>query len=136
MNRSIGGFVLYIATALFLLASGVGGIFFGRNGGLFYAMVSGIFGGGSLTTIISIVFAVCAIAAGVMLLLQLFGVEFGIIEILLIAFVILWALFILVADIINPLRTHPGFWEWLQVLALHLIVLGALITSTKTIGGQ
>jgi hypothetical protein len=135
MNRSIGGFILYIATALYLLAAGVIGIFAGR-GGEFYGMVSGILGGGGLSTIIAVIFALAAIAAGVLLILQLFGMEFGIIEIILLAFAVLWVLFILVGDIINPLRTHPDLWVWLRTLASHLVVLGAIITGTRTFGGD
>jgi hypothetical protein len=135
MNRSIGGFILYIATALYLLAAGVIGIFAGR-GGEFYGMVSGILGGGGLSTVIAIIFALAAIAAGVLLILQLFGMEFGIIEIILLAFAVLWVLFILVGDIINPLRTHPDLWVWLRNLASHLVVLGAIITGTRTFGGN
>jgi hypothetical protein len=135
MNRSFGGFILYIATALYLLAAGVMGLFAGR-GGEFYGMVSGILGGGGPSTFIAIIFAIAAIVAGVLLLLQLFGMEFGIIEIILIAFGILWILFILVSDVINPLKTHPDLWAWLRTLASHLVVLGAIISGTRTFGGN
>ena len=133
MNRSIGGFILYIATALYLLAAGLIGIF--SRGGEFYVMVSSIFGGGGLATIIGIIFAVAAIAAGVLLILQLFGMEFGIIEIILIVFAILWIIFIVVFDILGLLRGHPSFLGWLSALALHLMVLGAIASGTRAFGG-
>ncbi|GHV86266.1 hypothetical protein AGMMS50230_18740 [Spirochaetia bacterium] len=135
MNRSIGGFILYIATALYLLAAGILGLFGGR-GGEFYGMVSGILGGGGLSTVIAIIFSLAAALAGVLLILQLFGMEFSIIETILIAFIVLWVLFILVSDIILPLRSHPGLLVWLRTLASHLVVLGAIITGTKTFGGN
>ena len=135
MSRSIGGFILFIATALYLLAAGITGIF-GGKGGEFYGMVSGILGGGGLSTVIAIIFAVAAAVAGVLLILQLFGMEFGITEIILIAFAILWVIFIIASDIIVPLRAHPNFWAWLRTLAAHLVVLGAIVSATRTLGGD
>jgi len=134
MNRSIGGFVLYIATALYLLAAGIIGLF-GR-GGEFYGMTSGIFGGGGFSQALAIIFSLAAVVAGILLLLQLFGRSFGIIEIILIAFAILWALFILMNDIIIPLKTQPSFWNWLRTLASHLVILGAIALGTRAFGGN
>lgn len=134
MNRSVGGFILYIATALYLLAAGLAGIF-GGKGGEFYGMVGGILGGGGLTAAIAFIFALAAIAAGALLILQLFGMEFGIVEIILIAFSILWILFILAGDIIVPLKIHPPFLGWLRALASHLMVLGAVASGTRMLGG-
>ena len=134
MNRSIGGFILYIAAALYLLAAGITGLFGGR-GGEFYGMVSGILGGGGISTIIAMIFAVAAVIAGVLLILQLFGIEFGIVEYILLAFAILWIVFIVVNDIIVPLRSGPNFWDWLRTLASHLVVLGAIASATRTFGG-
>ena len=133
MNRSIGGFILYIATALYLLAAGVTGFF--TKGGEFYEMVSGILGGGGVSTAIAIIFALAAAVVGVLLLLQLFGMEFSIIEFILIAFIILWILFILVSDVILPLKSSPGFWAWLRMLASHLVILGAIVSATRSFGG-
>jgi hypothetical protein len=132
MNRSIGGFILYIATALYLLAAGLIGVF--SKGGEFYLMVSSIFGFGGLSSAIGIIFSIAAIVAGVLLLLQLFGIEFGIIEIILIAFAILWIIFIVVVDIFGLFK-GPNFLAWLSGLALHLMVLGAIATGTRAFGG-
>lgn len=133
MNRSIGGFILYIATALYLLAAGLRGIF--GKGGEFYGMVSGIFVGGGLSAAIAVVFSLAAIAAGVLLILQLFGTEFGIIEIILMVFSVLWIIFIVVFDILGFFRGQVTFLGWLGTLALHLMVLGALASGTKAFGG-
>ena len=133
MNRSIGGFILYIATALYLLAAGIIGIF--SKGGEFNAMVSIIFGGGGLSSLLGIIFSVAAIVAGALLILQLFGMEFGIIEIILIAFSILWVIFIVVFDIMGLLRGHPSFIGWLSTFAGHLVILGAITSGTRAFGG-
>jgi len=134
MNRSIGGFILYIATALYLLAAGITGLF-GR-GGEFYGMVSGILGGGGISTAVALIFSLAAVVAGILLLLQLFGMEFGIIEYILIAFAILWIVFILINDIIVPLRGSIDFWTWLRTLAGHLVVLSAIASGTRAFGGN
>ena len=133
MNRSIGGFILYIATALYLLTAGLFGIV-GR-GGEFYKMVATILGGGGLTTFIAIVFSLAAIAAGVLLILQLFGMEFGIIEIILVSFAVLWIIFIIVVDVLGLFRGPGNFLGWLSGLALHLMVLGAIASGTRMFGG-
>jgi len=132
MNRSIGGFILYIATALYLLAAGIIGLT--GNGGEFAGMVDVIFNGG-IVTALGYIFSVAAVVAGVLLLLQLFGMEFGLIEPILIAFAILWIIFILVLDIIGGLGKGLS-WGWLRDLAGHLIVLGAIASGTSMFGGN
>jgi hypothetical protein len=131
MNRSIAGFILYIGTALYLLTAGVAGIF--GQGGQIVEMTK-IFGG--LSTAIAIIFSLAALVAGALLLLQLFGMEFGIIEVILLAFSILWIIFIIVIDIIGPLGSRVNFWEWLSQLAGHLIVLGVIASGTRAFGGN
>ena len=133
MNRSIGGFILYIGIALYLLAMGLIGIF--GQGGEFNVMVSSIFGGGGLSTAIAIIFSVVAIIAGILLLLQMFGMEFGVIEIILIVFAVLWIIFIVVHDILGLFKGSGNFLFWLSGLAIHLVVLGAIATGTRLMGG-
>jgi len=135
MNRSISGFVIYIATALYLLAAGVIGLF-SREGGEFYGMTSGIFGGGGFASALAVIFSLAAVVVGILLLLQLFGMEFRIIEPILIAFAILWILFIVMSDVIYPLKNPQKFWVWLRGLASHLFVLGAVASGTKLFGGK
>jgi len=132
MNRSIGGFILYIATALYLLATGIIGLF-GKGGDIF-GMVGVIFSGG-LATALVFIFSLAAVVAGILLLLQLFGMEFGLIEPILIAFAILWIIFIIVADLIGGLKSGPS-WGWLATLGSHLIVLGAIASGTSLFGGN
>jgi len=133
MNRSIGGFILYIGIALYLLAAGLIGIF--GKFGEFNLMVGSLFGGGGLSTAIAIIFSLAAIVAGVLLILQLFGMEFGIINIILIAFAVLWILFIVVHDILGLFRGPGDMLFWLSGLSIHLVVLGAIATGTSIFGG-
>jgi len=131
MNRSIGGFILYIATALYLLAAGILGF---QGEGEIAKMVGVIFNGGFATALVFI-FSLAAVVAGILLLLPLFGMEFGIIEIILVAFAVLWILFIIVADFIGGVG-EPEFWSWLATLAGHLIVLGAIASGTRMFSGN
>jgi hypothetical protein len=133
MNRSIGGFILYIATALYLLVVGISGLT--GKGGTLLGMTS-VFSGGGLASAIAYIFALGAVVAGILLLLQLFGMQFGIIEIILIAFTVLWIIFILVVDVFHALKGNAGFWSWLGTLASHLLVLGAIASCTRALGGK
>jgi len=139
MNK-IGYLVLNVSVALYLFANGILGIskqnFFGQRGGEFGKMIQTIFGRGDFSDILVIVLSVCAIAAGVFLLLQLFRVEIGITDLILFIFVIVWAVFIVIVDIIHPLqdKNKPEFLPYIVQLSAHLMVLGGLISSTRRFG--
>jgi hypothetical protein len=133
MNR-IGYFLLNIAAALYLFVNGILGITKDRSGE-FSKMVGAIFGRGDFSNILIIVLSVCGIAAGIFLLLYLFRIRVPITDIILFVFIILWLIFIVIVDIINPLNSKPSLLPYLQVLATHLMVLGALFLSTKRFGG-
>jgi hypothetical protein len=139
MNR-LGYLVLNIAVALYLFANGIVGIsqekdFFGRPSGEFGKMIQTIFGKGDFSNVLVITLSVCAIAAGVFLLLQLFRVQIGITDLILFIFVIVWAAFIVIVDIIAPMQDKDKvkFLPYIVQLSSHLMVLGALISSTKRI---
>jgi hypothetical protein len=133
MNR-IGYFLLNIAAALYLFVNGILGITKDRNAE-FSKMVSTIFGRGDFSNILITVLSVCGIAAGIFLLLYLFRIRVPITDIILLVFIILWLIFIVIVDIINPLKGSKfSLLPYLQVLATHLMVLGALFLSTKRFG--
>jgi hypothetical protein len=138
MNR-LGYFLLNIAVSLYLFANGVIGInnkLLDRilDNRIFYNMVSTIFGKGNFTNGLTIVLSVCAIVAGVFLLLSIFKNDIAITEIILLVFIILWVIFIVIVDIIHPLKVKEDFLSYLLHLSAHLMVLGALISSTKRFG--
>jgi hypothetical protein len=137
MNK-LGYLVLNLSVALYLFANGILGIlkqkdFLGNYGGEFGKMIQTIFGKGSITDILVVVLSLCAIAAGIFILLQLFNIRIKINELILIIFVIVWAAFIVIVDIINPLqaRNKPDFLPYLVQLSAHLMVLGGLISAAK-----
>jgi len=136
MNR-LGYFLLNIAVSLYLFANGILGInnkWF--NKGDFYKMVSTIFGSGDFTKVLTVVLSVCAIVAGVFLLLSIFKNDIAITELILLVFIILWVIFIVIVDVIHPLssKIKEDSLSYLLHLSAHLMVLGALISSTKRFG--
>jgi hypothetical protein len=134
MNK-IGVLVLNIAVALYLFANGILGIskqnLFGQRGGEFGKMIQTIFGRGDLSDMLTIVISICAIAAGVFLLLALFNINIRITDLILFIFVIIWVVFIVIVDIIHPLQNRVEFLPYLVQLSSHLMVFGALVTSSK-----
>ncbi|MCL2801720.1 MAG: hypothetical protein FWD28_08195 [Treponema sp.] len=127
MDR-IGNLLLYIAVALYLFANGILGF---SNGGDFHTMSSAIFSGnivGIVTTILSVI----GLIAGVLLLLQLFRIAIPNIELLMLIVIIVWVVFMVIVDIIHPLGSKPNLLAYLVQLATHLMVLGALISASKS----
>jgi len=137
MNK-LGYFILNIAVALYLFANGILGLNSGRfqNKGEFHTMVKAIFSNGNLVSALTIILSVCAIVAGVFLLLSVFKNDIALTEIILLVFIILWVIFIVIMDIINPLSSKgkTDFLVYLVQLSAHLMVLGALISSTRRFG--
>jgi len=135
MNR-IGCLLLNVSVALYLIANGILGItkertIFSDRGGEFGKMVSTIFGRGDFSDVLTVILSVCAVAAGIFILLAFFKIEVPITDLILLVFICIWVIFIVIVDIINPLQNKVKFLEYLLQLAPHLMVLGALIISTK-----
>ena len=144
MNR-IGVIVTNVAVALYLFASGILGF---NNGGVginftnftnpFRSILTDILGRGDFTNVLIIVLSICAIVAGVLLLLALFKIEVPITDLIMVIFICIWLVIIVLADIIHPLNKNHKFefLTYLLQLSAHLMVLGALVTSTKRFGGR
>ena len=133
MNR-IGLVLLNISVALYLFANGILG--FTNDGGEFGTMVTTIFGHQDYTGIITIVLSICAIAAGILLLFGLFQMRVPITGVILIVFIVIWLIFIVIIDIINPITRENSLFRsnilmYLKQLAAHLLVLGSLFASAK-----
>ena len=138
MNKSIGFFLLQVSVALYLFATGVLGLSgktWFREGEIRRAVTS-IFKDGNVAEIIIIVLAVCAVAAGVLLILELFRIEFPITELLLIILMIVWVVFIVMVDIYHPLTTRgSNFVDILRSLGSHLMVLAGMACISRRFGG-
>jgi hypothetical protein len=93
--------------------------------------VESIFGRGDLANILIIVLAVLAIAAGVFILLKLFGIKVSSLELILVILAIVWLAFIVLVDIIYPLKNKPDFLAWLLTFSCHLMALGGLLVAAQ-----
>jgi hypothetical protein len=139
MNKSIGVFVLNIATALYLLATGIIG-FSGKsiktllNGGEIRTAVTGIIKG-DFAEVLIIVLAIAAIAAAVFILLRLFGIEVPAAELVLIILLVVWVVFIILVDCIPLFNGKYNFVDFLRSFGSHLMVLGGIALATERFGG-
>jgi len=135
--KNIGVFLLNIAAALYLFANGIVGISREKvlgisfGGGEFGKMVQTIFGRGDFSDVLTIILSVCAIAAGVFLLLTLFSVKIPITDLILLIFVCLWVAFIVIVDIISPLKDGIKILDYLLQITPHVMVLGTLVIANK-----
>jgi hypothetical protein len=126
MNRSLGLVVLNFSTALYLLATGIMGF---SKRGEFNTAANQIFNG-NLVNIFAIVFSICAVAAGVFILLRLFGTQIAITEILLVILMIVWVVFIILIDIFPLVNGKFNFVDFLRDIGTHLMVLGGMSLAT------
>ncbi|MDL2228985.1 hypothetical protein LJC14_01915 [Treponema sp. OttesenSCG-928-L16] len=132
MKRNIGSMVLQISLALYLFANGI--LLFSDRGNELTGVIRSIFGRGDFPTFLGYVFGACAIVAGVFLLLEFFSIEIAVTDLILLIFTIIWIVFIVLVDIINPIsRSFKGmsFASYLISLSSHLMVLGAIVSTNK-----
>ncbi|MDR3192887.1 MAG: hypothetical protein LBT87_07470 [Treponema sp.] len=142
MKRGLGVYLTHIAVAVYLLTDGILG-FVTRNGRIFGRLtyhseiedvLLKLLGRGDFTNILIVIFSVLAIIAGLFLLLELFQIRIPLTDTILLAFLIVWLLFIILIDIAAPLKDKPELLGWLKTLAAHIMVLGALVTATHRLG--
>jgi hypothetical protein len=138
--RRLGVFILNIAVALYLVVNGFLG-FTNAARSEFYTMIRTIFprgwviNGQNVDNVLIIVLSVCAVVAGVLLLTAVFKNDVGVINVMLFIFIALWVAFIVIVDIINPMSSSEfDPLKYFTQLSAHLMVLGALFTSTKHFG--
>jgi len=138
MNKSIGLLILQISVALYLFATGILGLS-GKNWfreGEIRQAVTAIFKG-NVAEIIIIVLAVCAVAAGILLLLDLFGIEIEITELILVILMVVWVVFIILIDVVQPIQKGvSNFVDYLRQLGAHLMVLGGMACASRQLGGR
>jgi len=136
MNK-LGFFLVNIAVSLYLFVNGILG-FASVYKSEFFTMVHTIFpkgwdiNGWDFAYFLIIVLSVCAIIAGVLILTAVFKNDLPVINVILFIFIILWVAFIVIVDIISPLSSNNVEpLTYLKQLSAHLMILGALITSTR-----
>jgi len=130
MSR-FGVFLLNIAVAFYLFVNGIVG-FINASASDFFPIVSIVFKGWRYNYVLVIVLSVCAIIAGILLITAIFKDDLLLTNVILFIFIVLWGIFIVIVDIINPLSYgRVVFLDYLQKLSTHLMILGALILSIK-----
>ena len=138
MNKSIGLFLLNIAVAIYLLATGI----LGLTGRKFFPdaeirrAVTALFKG-DFAEILIVVLSVLAIVAGAFILLKLFGIVIPVTELILVILAIVWVVFIVMIDIIYQINNSRGFnfVDWMRTIGSHLMVLGGIAMATERFGG-
>jgi fumarate reductase subunit D len=130
MNRSFGSFLWQLSVALYLIANGVLGI---DRGGDFAIIYRTVFGKGDGTTFLAIVTGIIALIAGIVLALELFQIRLSFLYLLIFIVFIVWAVYIVVKCIywLNSGDFSNDLWHVLQRLAVHLMVLGSLLTASR-----
>jgi hypothetical protein len=150
MKRNLGTYVTHVAVALYLLADGILGLMEktlwqrirlavgSRNatGNEIVDTLTQVFDTGDLAKTLVVLFSVLAIAGAVFLLLELFGLRIPAVGIVILVFLVVWLLFIALSDGVCAFKNTRNFdvLPWLRVLAVHLVVLGALIGASRRFG--
>jgi hypothetical protein len=141
MNKSISHFLLTIAVAIYLFATGIIGMSGKKlfsDGGEIYRAVRALFTkGGDFADALIVILSILAIAAGVFVLLKLFSINIPITELFLVILSIVWVVFIIMIDIVYPLSDKGGtsFVSWLLSIGTHLMALGGIALATERFGG-
>ncbi len=125
---SVGGIVLQIGLALYLIVMGIMGIQTGGNETLnaFKSLVG-------QNTVLPMIMAICELVAGILLLLNLFNINgFGtFLNLAILVIIVFWCIYIVMYDISvigNAFKPGNAFMEWLRQFAPDLVILGGLLT--------
>jgi len=133
--KSKGFMLLNLAVAIYLFATGIMGITDRDGGGEIRIAVNKMNFEGDFAKILIVILSVLAIAAGIFLLIKLFGVSISNIETLLLVLAITWLVFIVMIDIVPLLSKKVDFsLEWLKVFGSHAMVLAGIALGTEKFG--
>jgi hypothetical protein len=150
MRRSLGVYSIHAAVALYLLADGLQGLtektLWQRiglavgvpraTGNEIVDTLTRIFGAGDLTRTLIVLFSVLAVAGGLFLLMELFGIKIPAAAIIILVFLVVWLVFIVLSDVVYAFKTSRNFvfLPWLKTFASHMAVLGALVSASHKFG--
>jgi hypothetical protein len=132
----IGVLLMNIAVAAYLFATGIIGLGenrWGFGGEEIRAAVGSIFSG-DFANVLVIILSILAIAAGVFILLKLFGIVIPMSELILIILAIAWLVFIIMIDIVHPIKNNFHFVPWLRDIGAHLMVLAGMMLAMERFG--
>ncbi|MCL2185563.1 MAG: hypothetical protein FWB86_06900 [Treponema sp.] len=124
----IGIFLWKLAVALYLVANGVLGLI-GRGGDFRIILTNTMRFPSWVATIV----AVLALAAGVMVLIEMFSSQaIRVLDLFALILAIIWAVYIIIG-LVSFFTGKSGLniWEMLQRLGVHTMVLGSLLVTAK-----
>ena len=128
MKEGVGVFLWKIAVALYLIANGLLGLTV--KGGDFRIMFDRL--GFKDVSLFIMVASVIALVAGILIVLEMLHVEISILDTLLFIIAIIWAIYVIV-EIVSWFKEgiKNNFLYMLQMLGVHLMVLGSLLMASK-----
>ena len=134
-GKSKGFMLLNLSVAIYLFATGIMGITDKADGGEIGIAVNSMNFEGDFAKILIVILSVLAIAAGVFILIKLFGISISNIETLLIILAITWLIFIVMIDIVPLLSKKVEFnLIWLKIFGSHAMVLAGIALGTNKFG--
>jgi len=133
MKEGVGVFIWKISVALYLIANGVLGLQ-KYSGGDFMIIFKRLnFSGNTLSTFVFIA-SIIAFLAGIAILLEMFSIELPFLDKLIFIIAIIWAVYVIVNIISWVVGGFKDFWHFLQMLAVHSMVLASLLIASKRFG--
>jgi len=133
MKDGVGIFLWKISVALYLIANGILGLQ-KWSGGDFNIIFSRIgFRGNTLGLFVAIA-SVIALVAGIAILLEMLNIRFSFLDTLIFIVAIIWAVYVVIEVVSWVTGGFKDFWHLLQMLAVHLMVLGSLLVASKKFG--
>jgi len=131
MKEGIGIFLWKLAVALYLIANGLLGLTV--KSGDFFIIFERVGIRSDTLSLFIMVASVIALVAGILILLEMFHVEISILDTLLLIIAIIWAVYVIV-EIVSWFKEgikSNTFLGYLQMLAVHIMVLGSLLIASK-----
>jgi len=124
----IGIFLWKLSVGLYLIANGVLGLI-KKFSGDFDIILTKTMG---FPVWVAQIVAVLALIAGIMVLIEMFGITIRSLDFIALVLAIIWAVFIIIGVV--SWITKQGdmsIWHMLQRLAIHTMVLGSLLITAK-----
>jgi len=133
MKSGLGIFIWKISVALYLIANGVLGLQKWSGGDFMVIFKRMNFSGNTLSIFVTIA-SVIAFVAGIAILLEIFDMKLSFLETLIFIVAIIWAVYVVIEIISWVTSGFADFWHLLQMLAVHLMVLGSLLVASRKFG--
>jgi len=122
----IGIFLWKLAVGLYLIANGILGITSNKSGDFDIILTQTM----KFPSWVAMIIAVLALVAGVMVLIEMFGITIRSLDFIALVLAIIWAVYIVIG-IVSFLKGQKDFLFFLQRLAVHTMVLASLLQVAR-----